>query len=430
MKDIFLNIEKQIENIDATIDGMVKNVTDSKNYEKLSETINDMVKCSTGVFEKGYAKAEEVVKAQSEKFKTAADLQRENLKTHTQPEKQKTHVQPEQTVQEPKQPATSDLFAKKDGAGGLALAIIGFVFAALFGVGILSMLFLSAILLPGFWHSINRILLTPGFIIFLIMGIAGIFSISRVNRFKKYVQVLGGEMSVDVSYLARAVGKSDAFVRNDLRKMISKLWFKQGYLTQDRETLIVCRDVYDEYKGNKQRELEAQTYQEQIRQMHEQLPAQARKTIQIGEDLIKEIHQKKVDISDYDMTIKLSNLETILKKIFKRVEKHPEVVPQMRKMMDYYLPTTIKLLDAYVQLDKQAVAGVNILSAKGEIEESLDTLISAYEKLLDDLFEDIMLDVSTDISVLNTMLAQDGLANNGDFASMKESSTNEVQSDE
>jgi len=270
MKDIFLNIEKQIENIDATIDGMVKNVTDSKNYEKLSETINDMVKCSTGVFEKGYAKAEEVVKAQSEKFKTAADLQRENLKTHTQPEKQKTHVQPEQTVQEPKQPATSDLFAKKDGAGGLALAIIGFVFAALFGVGILSMLFLSAILLPGFWHSINRILLTPGFIIFLIMGIAGIFSISRVNRFKKYVQVLGGEMSVDVSYLARAVGKSDAFVRNDLRKMISKLWFKQGYLTQDRETLIVCRDVYDEYKGNKQRELEAQTYQEQIRQMHEQ----------------------------------------------------------------------------------------------------------------------------------------------------------------
>jgi 5-bromo-4-chloroindolyl phosphate hydrolysis protein len=155
----------------------------------------------------------------------------------------------------------------------------------------------------------------------------------------------------------------------------------------------------------------------------------ARKTIQIGEDLIKEIHEKKVAISDYDMTIKLSNLETILKKIFKRVEKHPEVVPQMRKMMDYYLPTTIKLLDAYVQLDKQAVDGVNILSAKAEIEESLDTLITAYEKLLDDLFEDIMLDVSTDISVLNTMLAQDGLAND-ELGDIRETLEKEVSTDE
>jgi 5-bromo-4-chloroindolyl phosphate hydrolysis protein len=84
-------------------------------------------------------------------------------------------------------------------------------------------------------------------------------------------------------------------------------------------------------------------------------------------------------------------------------------------MMDYYLPTTIKLLEAYVQLDKQAIQGANILSAKSEIEGSLDTLISAYEKLLDDLFKDVMLDVGADIAVLNTMLAQDGLAQN-DFS--------------
>ena len=419
MKDIFSNIEQQIENIDAKIEGIVKNATDSKSYEKLNERINDMVNCSTTVFEKGYARAEEVVKAQTEKFKSASELQRENLKGSTELKTVKQNVQAKQELKK-SEPARQDLFAKKDGGGGLALSIVGFVFTAIFGVGILSMLFLSAILLPGFWQIINRVLLVPGFIIFLIMGIIGIVMMARANRYKKYIQVLDGGMHADVSDFARAVSKSAGFVRNDLKRMISKNWFKQGYLTHDQETLIVCNDAYEEYRVNKQRTLEAQTYQEQIRQMHEQLPAHARKTIQIGEDLIKEIHEKKVAISDYDMTIKLSHLETILKKIFKRVEKHPEVVPQMRKMMDYYLPTTIKLLDAYVQLDKQAVAGANIMSAKEEIEESLDTLITAYEKLLDDLFEDIMLDVSTDISVLNTMLAQDGLTNTSDFGSMKE----------
>jgi len=420
MKDIFSNIEQQIENIDAKIEGIVKNATDSKSYEKLNERINDMVNCSTSAFEKGYARAEEVVKAQAEKFKSASEMQRDNLKMHTGPAKQKVQADTS-TRQEPKKVIRQDLFAKKDGAGGLALAIIGFVFTALFGIGILSMLFLSAILLPGIWLTINRMLLVPGFIIFLIMGIVGIISIGRANRYKKYIQVLDGGMHADVSDLARSVGKSDAFVRNDLRKMISKNWFKQGYLSHDKETLIVSNDAYEDYRTDQQRTLDAQTYQEQIRQMHEQLPEQARKTIQIGEDLVKEIYEKKVAISDYDMTIKLSHLETILKKIFKRVEKKPEVVPQMRRMMDYYLPTTIKLLDAYVQLDKQAVAGTNILSAKAEIEESLDTLIMAYEKLLDDLFEETMIDVSTDIAVLNTMLAQDGLAND-EFGIIKEAS--------
>lgn len=78
--------------------------------------------------------------------------------------------------------------------------------------------------------------------------------------------------------------------------------------------------------------------------------------------------------------------------------------------MDYYLPTTVKLLEAYQELDKQPVQGENILSSKSEIEGTLDTLNTAFEKLLDDLFQDTAWDVSSDISVLRTMLAQEGLA--------------------
>ena len=78
-------------------------------------------------------------------------------------------------------------------------------------------------------------------------------------------------------------------------------------------------------------------------------------------------------------------------------------------MMSYYLPTTVKLLDAYADMDVQPVQGENITTAKKEIEATLDTLNLAFEKLLDEIFKDMAWDVSTDISVLHTLLAQEGL---------------------
>ena len=409
MTDIFSNIEQQIENIDAKIENIVKNATDSKNYEKLNQKINEMVNSSTNAFEKGYEKAEKVVKAQSEKLKSNAHLQQEKVKQHTEAFKKASA----------KKSLKNELFAKKDGihAGGMALAVIGFLLVGALGLGILVMWILNAVLLIGIFTTIAQFVLIPLFVIFFVVGMIGRIMIARVARFKKYIQVLDGKLQTEVSDLATSINKSDAFVRKDLKKMVAANWFKQGFLTSDGERLIVSKVAYETYKVDQQRIYEANLRQEQSRQIHEQLPVQARAIIQKGTDLMKEIHEYKVAISEYEMTIKLSHLESILKKIFKRVEKHPEVVPQMRKVMDYYLPTTIKLLKAYAQLDKQAIQGNNILSAKSEIASSLDTLVLAYEKLLDGLFEDVMLDVSTDITVLNTMLAQDGLAS-GDFENM------------
>ena len=106
-------------------------------------------------------------------------------------------------------------------------------------------------------------------------------------------------------------------------------------------------------------------------------------------------------------------------------EKKPAVQPEEpklddtilteeeRRMMDYYLPTTMKLLEAYEELDAQPVQGENIISSKKEIEDTIDTLNIAFEKLLDSLFQDTAWDVSSDISVLHTMLAQEGLTEDG-----------------
>jgi len=395
MKDIFSNIEEQIENIDEKLEGIIKNAIDSKNYEKLNQKITNMADNSINIFKSGYEKAEKIVKEQPKKWETSFDVQQEKIKKSTEVFKKK-----------PKK----EIFAQKDGvyAGGMAMAIIGFILAILLGIAFLVILSVSALLSFEFLLNIGRFVVMPLFVVVLLVGIIGILMIAKVKRFKKYIQILSNEIQADVNDFAKSLNKSVDFIRRDLKKMIAARWFKQGYLTHDEKTLIVCKIAYEEYKNDHQRTLEMQNKKIKIQQIHEQLPVQARAVIQKGEDVIKEIHEKKVIISECDMTNKLSHLESILKKIFKRVEKHPEVVPLMRKMMDYYLPTTVKLLEAYVQL-KQAVQEGNILVAKIEIEDSLDTLILAYEKLLEDLFKDVMLDVSTDITVLNTMLAQDGL---------------------
>ena len=85
------------------------------------------------------------------------------------------------------------------------------------------------------------------------------------------------------------------------------------------------------------------------------------------------------------------------------------MIPDLKRLMNYYLPVTVKLLDAYEDMDRQPVQGENIRSSQKEIEDTLDTLNSAFEKLLDSVFKDVAWDVSSDISVLNTVLAQEGL---------------------
>lgn len=94
---------------------------------------------------------------------------------------------------------------------------------------------------------------------------------------------------------------------------------------------------------------------------------------------------------------------------FQRAKAHPEIIPDLKRMMDYYLPMTVKLLEAYEDMDSQPVQGETIRSSKKEIEDTLDTLNDAFAKLLDSVFQDTAWDVSSDISVLHTLLAQEGL---------------------
>ena len=138
-----------------------------------------------------------------------------------------------------------------------------------------------------------------------------------------------------------------------------------------------------------------------------------REIVEQGDAYIQKIHECNDAIPGEEISAKISRMEMLVDRIFDRVEQNPETVSDIRKLMDYYLPTTIKLLEAYEELDRQPVGGENIKTAKAEIEATLDTLNIAFEKLLDSLFQNTAWDVSSDISVLHTMLAQEGLTEDG-----------------
>ena len=176
---------------------------------------------------------------------------------------------------------------------------------------------------------------------------------------------------------------------------------------------MVSEDAYSQYKELMERKSRQRTEEETMRSRKEEeekrLSPQVQEVIRTGEEYVRKIRQCNDAIPGEEISAKISHMELLIGRIFDRVKQAPESVADIRKLMEYYLPTTVKLLEAYEELDAQPIQGENITSSKTEIEKTLDTLNIAFEKLLDDLFQDTAWDVSSDISVLHTMLAQEGL---------------------
>ena len=130
-------------------------------------------------------------------------------------------------------------------------------------------------------------------------------------------------------------------------------------------------------------------------------------------------------IPDEEMSERIARLEAVTAKIFAQAESDPDKLPQMRKFLDYYLPTSLKLLEAYAEMDAQGIEGENITESKRRIEQTMGTLVTAFENQLDKLFQSDALDLSADIDVMEKMLQADGLAGDNDPFDLKTPKTPE-----
>ncbi len=124
---------------------------------------------------------------------------------------------------------------------------------------------------------------------------------------------------------------------------------------------------------------------------------------------VGEMRRLNDSIKDVKISAQISHLEVTTGKIIDAVVEKPAKLPQIRKFMNYYLPTTLKLLNAYDRMDSTGVSGANIDGTKGKIEEMLDTICVAFSRQLDALYGEEALDISADIKVMEQMLQQEGI---------------------
>ena len=134
-----------------------------------------------------------------------------------------------------------------------------------------------------------------------------------------------------------------------------------------------------------------------------------------GKLAMREMGRLYGSIPNVEIRGKINEIMAVSDKIIRDAMTDPSDVPQIRKFLDFYLPTTIKLLNAYDRMGSQGIEGSNISGTMSSIEEMLDTAIAAYRKLLDSLFANQAMDIETDISVMNTLLKREGLSGTAGF---------------
>ena len=291
-------------------------------------------------------------------------------------------------------------------------AVVQIVFSSI-GLSIFLPALCGALLMMDFFGGAMG-----AFILVVIMSIVsglGLFGGIRkrklIKAYKKYAEIIGDRDYVLMTELEECTGKSTKQIWKELRQLKKMGYIQNARIDDKVTTLMLTREVYNQYLETKknQESLEKQQ-QAREKELDEALgdADDVKAILREGNAYLETIRDCNNEIPGEEVSSKLFRLENIMKKIFEQVEKNPESAKDLRKFMEYYLPTTTKLLRAYVDLEKQPEVD-NIRKTKKEIESSLDVINDAFEQLLDDMFQDVAWDISSDISVMKTMMAQDGL---------------------
>jgi hypothetical protein len=199
--------------------------------------------------------------------------------------------------------------------------------------------------------------------------------------------------------------------------MIKRKMLPHATFDDKGRTLILSSRAYKQYEQAreasnkaKQKKLEEEKRREAV---DPAVAAQVKEIVPEGDAFLSDLANAQARIRDPQMKARLAELEKVVGKIFERVQEEPSSVRALRRFMNQYLPTTRKLINAYIDIENQPVAGENIRETKQEIEGAMDTINNAYVVLLDSLYQDVAWDVSADISAMKTMFQQDGLMESG-----------------
>ena len=289
-------------------------------------------------------------------------------------------------------PAPNSLLSKMS-AKAKKLTIVGAVLSAVFGFASINSVFGNLWMLPDIAWYLEE--LVPIFCFFgaglgCLWG--GLRRQKRVRTFRSYLAMIGSRTTISISALSSAMGVSPAKVRDTLEDMLDDGFFPLGYLDYGSDRLVLTSDgIPDPPK-------------------EEEKPAQEGPAGDPQNAILDEIRAINADIDNPKLNQQIDRIGVITAKVFEYQRSHPQKSNQLHSFLSYYLPTTLKILRAYAQLEDQEVDGENISAAMERIEGMMDKVVEGFEKQLDQLFQGDALDITADVEVLERMLAKDGLS--------------------
>ena len=238
--------------------------------------------------------------------------------------------------------------------------------------------------------------------------------INRANRYSRYMKLLEHKQFASVEELAGAVAKSARTVVKDLEFMIEQKWFLEGRMDEKKSQFMLTDKVYEQYKLAEQgRVLREQEELEKQKIEKDPVQKEVMHLVTEGNRYVKEIRRLNDEILGADISNQLDKIEEIITSIFEIVKRKPEKRAELRKLMQYYLPMTVKVVTSYRDFENEKIPSRQLEESKKEIRETLDKVIMAFEALREKIFQEEVLDVSTDLDVLETMMSQEGLIKDG-----------------
>ncbi|MGM9618617.1 MAG: 5-bromo-4-chloroindolyl phosphate hydrolysis family protein [Oscillospiraceae bacterium] len=226
----------------------------------------------------------------------------------------------------------------------------------------------------------------------------GIGKRRQQRRFPLYLSVIAGRRAVSIQEIASAMGLSQRKVVKDLQKMVEMGWLPAGaYLDMGRGYYFADASAVPEEKPKEEPKKEPE------------------KPVEGYDAILRNIRELNDRIADETLSRQIDKIEDISRKIFREVERCPEKKGQISTLLNYYLPTTQKLLDSYATFEAAGVEGENMSQAKARIEATMDRIVRGFEKQLDQLYSSDAMDVESDIRVMESMLNRDEASTEKDF---------------
>lgn len=287
-------------------------------------------------------------------------------------------------------------------SSGKGLILAGAITTGIFGSVFLVELaeFLAELISGNFWrYMISDMAPLACFTgVGLVLLFVGLSRKKQAKRYRQYLSILGSKTELELSAFIKATRYSRKTICDDLQNMLDEGYLPMGYLDYSEDKLVLTTKGFE---GDPAESSPAKSAEE----AKDAVLEESRYLIEI-----KEINDA---IDDPIMSAKIDRIGEITGKILAYQRENPSKAGELRTFLSYYLPTTLKILRSYAQLEDQGIEGENISSTKARIEGMMDKVVDGFETQLDRLFQNDALDISADVEVLEKMLEKDGLSDQG-----------------